>query len=322
MDLCALIMPYKTISIVGMCKNAGKTTVLNALVDALDHENICVALTSIGRDGERTDLVTGTGKPPIFIKKGTLIATAEQLLCKADITKEIVDTTEIYTPLGRVILVRALSDGLVELAGPGMTDQLRPLTERLFELGADKVIIDGAISRKSSARPAVSEAVILCTGAAYSPDEQKVIEDTVHAAELFSLKKHPKKAGYLVEGELIDAVRLNPDTAVFKLNGALTDRSLRPLIESNFSQTNIDLIVRDGSRILAGRSIYAKCLARGVRFFVENEVKLALITVNPSFVGGGTMNAQRLIAGLNARLNVPVCNVKENQDEDNKRAAE
>lgn len=39
-----------------------------------------IALTSIGRDGERSDLVTNTKKPEIFVYDGTIIATAEKLL--------------------------------------------------------------------------------------------------------------------------------------------------------------------------------------------------------------------------------------------------
>ena len=33
-----------------------------------------LGLTSIGRDGESTDVVTGTEKPSIFVPAGTLIA--------------------------------------------------------------------------------------------------------------------------------------------------------------------------------------------------------------------------------------------------------
>jgi len=64
----------RTMSIVGMCKNAGKTTVLNWILSEVQRGK-CMALTSIGRDGESTDVVTGTEKPSIFVPSGTLIAT-------------------------------------------------------------------------------------------------------------------------------------------------------------------------------------------------------------------------------------------------------
>ena len=50
----------KTMSIVGMCKNAGKTTVLNEIIRELSAAGCVMGLTSIGRDGESKDLVTGT----------------------------------------------------------------------------------------------------------------------------------------------------------------------------------------------------------------------------------------------------------------------
>ena len=112
-----------------------------------------IALTSIGRDGERSDLVTNTKKPEIFVYDGTIIATAEKLLfaggnlsdsgndaqkngMNSGISREILDTTGMPTPMGEVIILRACSDGFIQLAGPSMTAQLARLKKRMFELGA------------------------------------------------------------------------------------------------------------------------------------------------------------------------------------------
>lgn len=78
--LYELIKPYSSVSLIGMCKNAGKTTVLNRLIKDCRRMDEGIALTSIGRDGERSDLVTNTKKPEIFVYDGTIIATAEKLL--------------------------------------------------------------------------------------------------------------------------------------------------------------------------------------------------------------------------------------------------
>ena len=87
----------RTLSIVGMCKNAGKTTVLNWLLSHAAPGRV-LGLTSIGRDGESVDVVTGTDKPGIFVPEGTLIATAKDMLALSDVTMEIVHTTGIPTP--------------------------------------------------------------------------------------------------------------------------------------------------------------------------------------------------------------------------------
>ena len=48
-----LIAPHTTVCLAGMCKNAGKTTALNALIRGARARSVSLALTSIGRDGER-----------------------------------------------------------------------------------------------------------------------------------------------------------------------------------------------------------------------------------------------------------------------------
>ena len=175
-------------SIVGMCKNAGKTTMLNWLLTS-DHLRGTLGLTSIGRDGESTDVVTGTEKPGIFVKEGTLIATAKDMLRLGDVTKEILMTTGIPTPLGEVVILRARSAGYVQLAGPSITTQLKSVSQSFFELGADRSIIDGALGRKSLGARAVAEGVILCTGASYHMSMEKVIADTVHIYRLMNPSK-------------------------------------------------------------------------------------------------------------------------------------
>ena len=90
-ELLQLLNGVQTMSIVGMCKNAGKTTMLNWM---LHHDRLqgTLGLTSIGRDGESTDVVTGTEKPGIFVREGTLIATAKDMLRLGDTTLEIMET--------------------------------------------------------------------------------------------------------------------------------------------------------------------------------------------------------------------------------------
>jgi len=84
-ELLRRLNETKTMSIVGMCKNAGKTTMLNWMLTG-GHLRGTLGLTSIGRDGESTDVVTGTEKPGIFVKEGTLIATAKDMLRLGDVT--------------------------------------------------------------------------------------------------------------------------------------------------------------------------------------------------------------------------------------------
>ena len=60
------IRKLRSLAVVGLAKNTGKTETLNYVLRGLSAEAECVAVTSIGVDGERTDRVTQTEKPEIF----------------------------------------------------------------------------------------------------------------------------------------------------------------------------------------------------------------------------------------------------------------
>ena len=88
MSLYTQLASYRTICLAGMCKNAGKTTALRTILREDDGRYGPLGLTSIGRDGEREDIVTGTKKPQLYIREGTLVATAQGLLPFCDISQE------------------------------------------------------------------------------------------------------------------------------------------------------------------------------------------------------------------------------------------
>ena len=106
MLLYEITRQYKTLSVIGMCKNAGKTTAMNALIRENGKHGGTLGLTSIGRDGESVDVVTKTHKPGIYVLRGTVIATASAMLRLGDTTNRILDTTGISTPLGEVVVVQ------------------------------------------------------------------------------------------------------------------------------------------------------------------------------------------------------------------------
>ena len=177
LDTYKFIENYKRISIIGMEKNVGKTTLLNKLIADIGKTKK-LGLTSIGRDGEDIDVVTNTDKPRIYVREGSIIATGRDCLSKCDITKEILYVTNFTTPMGSIVLVRALSDGYVDIAGPSYNKQVKIVVELMEKFGSEISIVDGALGRKSTAISDVSEATILSTGAALSLDMTKVVDET------------------------------------------------------------------------------------------------------------------------------------------------
>ena len=311
-----LIAPYTTVCLAGMCKNAGKTTALNALIGGARVRGVPLALTSIGRDGEREDLVTGTYKPPIYVTGGTLFATSRGLLPKCDVTGEILALTGMHTPLGEVAILRALSDGFVELAGPSMTEQIVALTDQLKGFGAQKVLIDGALFRRSLCAPEAAEAVILSTGASYGPDMEKTTADTAFVVDLLTLPESgpwPDLRGrrFARGGERFDdfAPALEGQGDLLYATGAFTDAMAASLLRrKGIPQT---VAVEDGTRLLLSRDSYEKLRARGVAFRVRRRNALIALTVNPFSAYGAPYDPAAFLRLMAGKVDVPVMNILE-----------
>lgn len=181
--LKGLIGPHRVITLVGNAKNAGKTTVLNAILRILRPEP--VAITSIGLDGELIDNVTALPKPRIFVDRGTIVATAEECLKSTEAVCEVLGETGIRTPLGPVVILRVLSPGNILVAGPSTIAGMDAVVRDLRTRQTGKVLIDGAFSRKSLVRS--GEACIFVVGAVKSPVLADVVDSCRLAVRQFSL---------------------------------------------------------------------------------------------------------------------------------------
>lgn len=304
-NLIQQLQSVRSMSIVGMCKNAGKTTMLNWLLTHSGRGRV-LGLTSIGRDGESTDVVTGTEKPSIFVPAGTLIATAKDMLWLGDVTKEILVSTGIPTPLGEVIIMRARSDGYVQLAGPSITTQLKSVSQTFFDLGAEQSIIDGALGRKSLGARQVAEGIVLCTGASYHMRMEKVIADTVSIYRIMNLPK-AQTVPAAPEGTLEQCLKERGEALV---TGALTDSMVLPLLRAGVLRKN-RLVVADPSKVLLSPDTLDKMQLREVRLETAEAARTLCITVNPVSAYGWKFDKDEFRARLQEAVDVPVINVKE-----------
>ena len=304
-NLIQQLQSVRSMYIVGMCKNAGKTTMLNWLL-AHSGRGRVLGLTSIGRDGESTDVVTGTEKPSIFVPAGTLIATAKDMLWLGDVTKEILVSTGIPTPLGEVIIMRARSDGYVQLAGPSITTQLKSVSQTFFDLGAEQSIIDGALGRKSLGARQVAEGIVLCTGASYHMRMEKVIADTVSIYRIMNLPK-AQTVPAAPEGTLEQCLKEQGEALV---TGALTDSMVLPLLRAGVLRKN-RLVVADPSKVLLSPDTLDKMQLREVRLETAEAARTLCITVNPVSAYVWKFDKDEFRARLQEAVDIPVINVKE-----------
>ena len=323
----------KVISIVGLEKNVGKTTTLNKIIN-LCKDQYTLGLTSIGLDGEKEDLVTKKPKPRIFIPKNTIIATAHDSIQRSDITVEILESTNFKTPFGEIIIVRALSAGYVELAGPSHTSQIRYICDLLQTMNCDLILVDGAISRKSLASPIVTNATILATGAEVSQNMEKTIDETVFTWKLFNLPtfndaellksiKEIKRVGYIdrnlrahsfpvstsldAQRVIIDSFVDNPQYLVIK--GVITDSLIESLLSYPEDVEKIPIIIQDATKLFISYENYKKFLLTGGKFLVLHPIQLLCVTANPYSPSGNSYPTTKFLKKLRENILVPVFDV-------------
>ncbi len=319
--LRGLIGDAKTVVMLGMCKNAGKTTALCRLIRELSEEGgAAAALTSIGRDGESRDLVTGTDKPPIYMYEGMLAATAKELLPLSDVSREILAGTGLYTSLGEVMIFRARSDGFVQLAGPAIVGHLEPLKEMLRDFGAGRLLIDGALNRRSPAAAAKGGAIVLSTGASLDRSMERTVCETAFAAGILCLPQGEapgeEKGHFTLFGEDkygrtadLNALQRGTGEETLLVGGALTESQAKTLLKSPVRKEGLTVLARDAGCLMLQRETFEALARRGVRFALQQTARLAAVTVNPVSAGGWTFPADEFRERVQEAVGVPALNV-------------
>jgi hypothetical protein len=329
------ISQYKTLSIIGLEKNTGKTTTLNFIMKALKNKKL--AITSIGRDGEEKDVVIFTHKPRIYVKAGTLIATAKSVLLKSDVTLKIIGVMDISTPLGNIVIAESITSGFLEIAGPSTRKQIKAVIDKLKECGAEFTIVDGALSRKSFAAPAVTEAVVLCIGAAFSHNIFRLIEETENLVSLFSVEKADSKVVDLYEKIMKEArvafiyedyikkssantsidsykevISSYSDTLRYVfIKGIVTDKFMTEILNSDFRVKKAAFVVEDATKIFMKKSTYDRFVLKGGTIKAVDNINLAGISVNPWSPEGIVLDYKDIYSKLKDKTEIPIFNVKQ-----------
>lgn len=331
--LYELSTKYRTVAIVGMAKNAGKTTALNYFLEEAMDEGLRLGITSTGRDGESTDLVTNTEKPRVFLETDTIVSVPTELYDLAEAGLEILRMTKYPVALGQLMLCRVAESGYVQIAGPLTTQAHKAMCQDMFDLGAEMVLIDGAIDRKSIAAPETSDAIILATGAVLSRSVKKVAEETAHIVNLYRLpilsdeqlreelrdfdgiclikggKVHPLnlKTGLNASRYINDAI--DDDTEYVYVSGALTDSVLVDIAPAKLKK--VALVLKDPTKIFISSINWGRLCKRGLRTFVLDNITVAAVTVNPYAPLGYVFDHDALLNAVQEAIpDIPVIDVR------------
>ncbi len=293
MDQNSRWLRNRTVSIIGLAKGTGKTTVLNALLRQMrtDGGMKVLAVTSAGYDGEACGAQT-TVSPEILISEGTLVATAAGMLSGCDFTAEVLACANTSSPLGDIYIFKAHSAGRAALAGPSSAGRLAALRQQLFDLGAECLLIDGAAGRRSVGASEVSDGIFLCTAPWIDLTQQQSAEKTLTAIKTYSL---PVYAG-------------EPDA--IRLSGAVTDRTAAALLREPDKLKGVVLAAEDPSKLLLSPTAL-KDLCRAAKLTVLRRPELLSVCVNPVSPNGERTNVRDFIAQLAGETNIPIRNILE-----------
>jgi hypothetical protein len=310
----------RTLSVIGLAKNVGKTTTMNYIIrEASGRREIRLGITSSGWDGEAYDTITGEPKPRIIVPPGTLVATTEDCLRRTTAPFERVKETGMMTSLGDVVLIRAVEAGGVEVAGPTTISELCRVRDMMLEAGCTLVIFDGALNRKASASPEVSQAMILATGmnAGYHLDDVK--KKTAFHIEIFSQQgwnpkvfplPHPPStaqallldgSGAIIEAIELEALRSGKDCPSLKkggtlvFSGSITDTILETLMRSHCT---IDIVAHDGTKFFLSPEMHRRWKKRGGRIFLRLPANIVGVTVNPRTSSGRHYEASDFLLSM------------------------
>lgn len=330
------IKQYQSLSIVGLEKNTGKTECLNYVLARLCDSHKQIALTSIGIDGESTDQVSLTKKPEIDVYEGMIFVTTETHYKQRKLVSEILDVSRQTTSLGRLVTAKAKSTDKALISGPADTAGLKRLIKDMQKYNVDLTIVDGALSRMSLSSPTVTDAMILATGAAYSANISQLVAKTKYVYDLIKLEEVEselkqslakiERGVWAIDAEntvfdlgidsvlLIDKVRdklFSKGNRLF-VTGAAGDK-LFDYLKAQKKVSEIELIVKDFTKIFANSSAFYAFIKKGGRVKVLKKTKLLAVTINPFSPLGYHLDSDELKQAMQERLQIPVYDIKRMQ---------
>lgn len=157
-------------AIAGISKNSGKTSFLNWILAKVD--NVSTGVLTTGRDGEETDLLFGNPKPAAKLPTNTIFTSNSETLDKLGSAVEVLQKLPFMAGTKKLWLLKALRDIETEIVGPASVDAQIKTAELMQSLGAEIVLIDGSIDRKSIALNEKVKGVFLVVGGSFGTLEK------------------------------------------------------------------------------------------------------------------------------------------------------
>lgn len=313
----------RTVAVMGMTKNTGKTVTLNHLLGQAHAASLTVGLSSIGRDGEAHDQVYAVPKPPVMVSPGHIVATASDTLVRTKARVKLIGATGVRSPMGEILIVKVIEAGEMEVAGASRSHDQHQVIALLRRCGADLVMLDGALGRSHHASPAVADAVVLATGAAMGGGMADVLRKTQDRLAILGIPPassdllartqaiwtHGGVGGWDQHGAALfhahiatlnagDTLLAQPlsGLATMAVSGAVGKLLWRALMQLARRHPGLKLIVTDGTKLFIDAADLSAFERQGGQVMAQSAIRLLGITLNPCSPLGGNFSAPDFLA--------------------------
>ncbi|MFA7630466.1 MAG: hypothetical protein WCY21_00030 [Candidatus Cloacimonadaceae bacterium] len=287
----ALEPNLRSIAIVGISKNAGKTTLLNHLLSL--RQSGTWGVFSTGIDGEERDSVFKTPKPAVKLGPNTIFCCDTKTLDDHGSGVDIMEKLPESSAKRQLWLAKSLVELQTEITGPSsVKDQIRVL-QTMNSLGAGKVLIDGSLDRKSIALSKAVDAVTAVIGASFGSLDSIINE----IRRLRILNELPEPANPEPKTALLlasESIHLFQDgawqrTQISSMFG--NEKELKKLLEGKVESIYIPGAVTD--------SVYKTLRTT----FIESKVRILLR--HPECLKLGLTNLERFVEESNPEVLIP-----------------
>jgi hypothetical protein len=317
------------IGIVGNAKNAGKTTVLNALIDAYKEPLI---LTSIGLDGEEIDQVTYLEKPQVYVRVNDLVISAKDTLKQWTAHYDLIEETDIFTAIGPVVISKITYPGKVLIAGPSLVDDMKVIIDHMRQDYSYPMLVDGAFSRSSFGM--ITDALIYVVGANQHVHMHTTVQSAYHEYHKLTLSPVPKHYKKSIHPDQITIIKKNQvlhlsknsligcEQTVFDMVDecvqaiyipkALTDAFISKWSKS-YHQYHFDIIVHTGIHIQLSQANLHKLFKLSHHIYALKPLNIVAVCINPTSPQGYQYDAKEFKDLLSEKLQTKVINVKEGE---------
>ncbi|PKN79480.1 MAG: hypothetical protein CVU48_05095 [Candidatus Cloacimonetes bacterium HGW-Cloacimonetes-1] len=326
----------EVLAIIGLCKNAGKTSLMNWLIS--ESTGVKLGVMTTGRDGEEIDVAFGNPKPRVKLPEHTIFCceTAQLDALGSGIT--ILQKLPWESASKAIWIVEANHPLETEIIGPATVKVQSQCAALMQSWGARKILIDGSIDRKSIALDPLVDALYIVAGGSFGTGKQILAE----LQRLIHLSTIPQ---YCTESDSPTAARMKDSKTIWhKIDGSWQDLRISSLLHTDQNvwnsiltvtnsealylpgalteavfkrlypwmlQNGVSLICRHPHNIKLSDS-NVECLLQGISVFALNVFKIRAIALNPWSVTGNHLDVASLRAALRQGIQqIPVIDIME-----------